>query len=200
MNISDLSPEEFSGAKKITGSLDLSGLTSIPAGFNPTVGGYLDLSGLTASKTAPVYPLRWPKHMLADGILVEVIGERGNVWRVRVVGKRDLSYVVSDGKNFAHGATLKEAKADLVYKVTDRKPEQYAGMKLTAKITFAEAIACYRCITGACAFGVKNFVETTGAKPVDVTIREIIKKTQGHYGHERFKAFFAKKPKSASAP
>jgi len=32
----------------VGGSLDLSGLTSIPDGFNPTVGGSLYLSGLTS--------------------------------------------------------------------------------------------------------------------------------------------------------
>ena len=35
------------------GSLDLSGLTSIPEGFNPTVGGSLDLSGLTSKIHTP---------------------------------------------------------------------------------------------------------------------------------------------------
>ena len=36
------------GKITVGGSLDLSGLTSIPEGFNPTVGGGLYLSGLTS--------------------------------------------------------------------------------------------------------------------------------------------------------
>ena len=39
---------EFSGQEKISGYLYLRGLTSIPDGFNPTVGGYLYLRGLTS--------------------------------------------------------------------------------------------------------------------------------------------------------
>ena len=44
-NISD---GQFNGEEKISGSLDLSSLTSIPDGFNPTVGGSLYLSSLTS--------------------------------------------------------------------------------------------------------------------------------------------------------
>ena len=43
-----LSEDQFSGKEKIGVSLYLSSLTSIPEGFNPTVGGYLDLSSLTS--------------------------------------------------------------------------------------------------------------------------------------------------------
>lgn len=37
----NLTEDQFYGKEKIEGSLDLSSLTSIPAGFNPTVGGSL---------------------------------------------------------------------------------------------------------------------------------------------------------------
>jgi hypothetical protein len=43
-----LTEDQFSGKVKIEGYLYLSGLTSIPQGFNPTVGGSLDLRGLTS--------------------------------------------------------------------------------------------------------------------------------------------------------
>jgi hypothetical protein len=39
---------QFYGREEIKGYLDLRSLTSVPDGFNPTVGGYLDLSGLTS--------------------------------------------------------------------------------------------------------------------------------------------------------
>jgi len=41
-------PKMFPNLVKVGGSLDLSALTAIPKGFNPTVGGPLDLSALTA--------------------------------------------------------------------------------------------------------------------------------------------------------
>lgn len=43
-----ITEKQFSGEEKIEGSLDLESLTSIPKGFNPTVGGYLDLRSLTS--------------------------------------------------------------------------------------------------------------------------------------------------------
>ena len=46
--IHNLTKEEFYGDVKVKGSLDLMSLTSIPKGFNPTVGGYLYLGSLTS--------------------------------------------------------------------------------------------------------------------------------------------------------
>ena len=43
-----ITEDQFSGKEKIEGGLDLRSLTSIPEGFNPTVGGYLDLRSLTS--------------------------------------------------------------------------------------------------------------------------------------------------------
>ncbi len=43
-----ISEDQFLGKEEISGYLDLSSLTSIPEGFNPTVGGYLYLSSLTS--------------------------------------------------------------------------------------------------------------------------------------------------------
>jgi hypothetical protein len=42
----NLTEGQFYGTEKIDGSLSLSSLTSIPEGFNPTVGGYLSLNSL----------------------------------------------------------------------------------------------------------------------------------------------------------
>jgi hypothetical protein len=113
------------------------------------------------------------------------------VYQVVIVGKSKTSYLVTDGTNWSHGDTIKEAKADLVYKVTDRKPEQYTGLGLDSKLSFEEAVACYRCITGACAAGVKHFVDESGAKSSEYTIQSIIDLTKGRYGHESFAQFFS---------
>lgn len=42
---------QFYGTETVGGSLDLRGLTSIPEGFNPTVGGSLYLSGNLSALT-----------------------------------------------------------------------------------------------------------------------------------------------------
>jgi len=47
-SIEKLTEEQFDGREEIEGDLDLGSLTSIPDGFNPTVGGYLDLRSLTS--------------------------------------------------------------------------------------------------------------------------------------------------------
>lgn len=45
----EITLDQFTGKERIEGSLDLESVTSLPAGFNPTVGGWLNLrSGLTA--------------------------------------------------------------------------------------------------------------------------------------------------------
>ena len=182
----------------VGGYLYLSGLTSIPAGFNPTVGGSLDLGGLTKppkklKKRVPVYPLTWldGKYLLVDGIVSEVVQKRGDVYRVKVVGKKVVSSLVTDGRNWSHGATLQEARADLVYKNKGADMSAYKKLTLASKLTFAEGIACYRAITGACSFGVRNFVESKGVKARSVTVAQIIKMTEGQYRADVFAVFFA---------
>jgi hypothetical protein len=60
-------------------------------------------------------------------------------------------------------------------------------------LSFEQAIECYRVITGACAAGVKHFIEASRPKPKkQYTIREIIEITEGQYGSETFKQFFNK--------
>lgn len=57
-----ISEEQFTGKEKIGGNLDLTSLTSIPEGFNPTVGGSLYLaSGLSAKVKKPTSKINTPK-------------------------------------------------------------------------------------------------------------------------------------------
>ena len=69
----------------VGGSLDLSSLTSIPEGFNPTVGGSLDLrSGLRSKykKLEGGYLLSWQdgRYILADGIFTEVVMPSASIY------------------------------------------------------------------------------------------------------------------------
>jgi len=189
-------PEGFNPT--VGGSLNLNGLKSIPKGFNPTVGGYLDLGGLTDVECKrPIYPLEWQdgKYIFADGVLTEVVNRKGSVYRVKYIGKPEVLYLVTNGKLWSHGKTLAEAKADLLYKISNRNPDQFKNLKLTSKLTFAEAVACYRVLTGACSAGVKHFVEQNDlAGMKTITVKEIIKKTKGQYGGEAFSEFFKKLP------
>jgi hypothetical protein len=181
----------------VGGSLDLSSLTSIPEGFNPTVGGSLNLrSRLKAKyKKLPVgYLLSWQggKYLLADGVFTEVISHKGNVYHVRKIGNKKIIYLITDGNGkWSHGATLKEAKSDLMFKISDRTKDDYKHLKLTDLLTFSDAIMCYRVITGACSFGVKDFISNRLKKnQKKYTISEITEITKGEWGNRTFSDFF----------
>ena len=121
-----------------------------------------------------------------------MIQKRGDSYRVKVVGKQEVSSLVTDGRNWAHGATIKEARADLIYKNKGADTSEYKALTLASRLTFAEGIACYRAITGACSLGVRHFVQIKGVARKKFTIQQIIDMTNGQYGGDTFKKFFAK--------
>src|SRR3990167_7456131 len=50
----------------------------------------------------------------ADGILSRIVSQRGPVSRVVICGKTEISFLVTDGEAFSHGATLAEARDGLI--------------------------------------------------------------------------------------
>jgi hypothetical protein len=181
----NITENQFKGIDKIEGSLDLSSLTSIPEGFNPTVGGTLYLGSLTSipegfnpivgcwvylpegltcnyTKLPSNYKFSWQdeKYIKVDGIFTEVVKQKGNVYHVKKLNEDKVFYLITDGERWSHGDTLKEAKMDLVYKVTNKTKDDYKGLTKSTVLSFEEAVVCYRVITGACSFGVKDFVKT----------------------------------------
>ena len=213
-------PEGFNPT--VGGSLHLRSVTSLPEGFNPTVGGYLDLSSVTslpegfnptvggslylrskyvfvgAKVTPPYINARYlwrnKEYIKVDGIFTRIISERGNVMRVQRIAHKEVEYLVTDGDGrLAHGATLKEAKESLIYKIADRDSSKYKEWKKDTIVTHAEAIEAYRVITGACALGTRHFCESVLCenKKDKYTIAEVIELTKGLYGAETFKNFFS---------
>ena len=135
------------------------------------------------------------KYINADGLLGEIVEQKGNVYHVKLSWAEDITYLVTDGEGrWAHGDTLEKAKSDLLYKITDRDKSDYKHLSLDSELSFEDAIVCYRVITGACSFGTKDFVEhRLGENKKEVyTIREIIELTKGEYGNKAFKDFFYK--------
>ena len=139
---------------------------------------------------------KWMKdgeeHIIADGILSKVISHRGNLYEVINHGQSEESYLVTDGTNYAHGTTLKEAKESLIYKISDRDTSVYEGLTLDSVITFEDAVKMYRKITGACEGGVKGFVDTLSEVKESYSIKEIIELTKGRYNNELVVKFFNK--------
>lgn len=195
-----LTIEQATGKEEIKcGYLDLSSVTSIPEGFNPTVGGSLPKEwepihrqGSRHSNT--IYLAQQRLHQ-GRWHLPKIISERGNVMRVQRIAHKEVEYLVTDGEGrWAHGATLKEAKESLIYKITSRDTSKYNDWTLDTTITHAEAIEAYRVITGACAMGTRHFCETIlgDKKKEKYTVAEVIELTKGQYGAESFKEFFKK--------
>ena len=196
-----LTEAQATGKEEVGGGLYLSSVTSIPEGFNPTVGGDLYLRShsiyIGAEVKLPYIPARYlwrnKEYIKVDGIFTKIISERGNVMRVQRIARKEIEYLVTDGDGrWAHGATLKEAKESLIYKITSRDTTKYKDWNLDTVITHAEAIEAYRTITGACAFGTRHFCETIlgDKKREEYTVEEVIKLTEGQYGADRFKEFF----------
>jgi hypothetical protein len=195
-------PEGFNPT--VGGSLYLRSLTSIPEGFNPTVGGELYLRYDLRSKVKIKKPqtrivvnvnkfLSWNKgqYIKVDGIFTEVVSKKGNVYRVKKVNSNKEFYLVTDGSRYAHGDTVEQAREDLIYKISESTDkEQYRGLTVDSVLEFEKAIECYRVITGACAFGTKDFIETTGTEKKSYKISDIIKLTEGRYGSDTFKSYF----------
>jgi hypothetical protein len=183
----------------VGGDLNIRSMTSVPAGFRPAVGGRIKLSRhkLPLYNIDPV-PLSWQdgKYRLIDGIFCEVLHKKKELYKIRIVGKQTISYVVTDadGSNFSHGETIQQAVDGLMYKMSKRKDtDQYKAWTLDTEISLPEAIASYRSITGACEQGTRHFVESLKEIPKILTARKVIQLTNGRFGHNTYKAFFAGK-------
>ena len=127
--------------------------------------------------------------ILNDGILAKVVSQRGNISRIVVCGKTTISYVISVDDTFSHGATLREARDSLLYKIGSRDTSEFKAWKLTKVITKRDAIRAYRCITGACEAGVRQWCDTHDV-PEKCTVAEAIELTSGAYGSDKFVEFF----------
>ena len=127
----------------------------------------------------------------ADGILARIASKRGQVSRVIVCGKTEISYVVCDDEgNNAHGDTLAEARADLMVKRTSLDLTHFKAWTLDKEVSKADAILAYRSITGACAKGTRIWLEQRQT-PENITVKGIIEITKGAYGSEKFEKFFS---------
>ena len=202
-----LTEDQFFGRREYPGDLYLGGLTSIPEGFNPTVGSYLDLSGLTSipdgfnptvggdlylngltSKHTPLSNrlLFWKdgKYVLADGIFTEVISKKGRVYEVRDIGSGKTYYLVTNGESLhAHGETLEQAKADLRFK---RLAEKFKSEPI--KPSQIITVDMFRIITGACQTGCEQWMRQNGVKVTKMRADKLLGLLQktNVYGAQKF--------------
>jgi hypothetical protein len=125
---------------------------------------------------------KWVEVDFSDNIFSRVISNKSGVKKVKTDNGKILFVVSDENGNSAHGATIKEAREDLIYKSVAK----FEG-ELPKSATGKEWIGIYRSVTGACAAGVKNFVEQTGKNLDDTyTAKEISKLVSGQYGADKF--------------
>lgn len=145
---------------------------------------------------------------LASNLTIEVEEERGKVirgkrfyrgynqyGRIGSLGKvAEEIFIVTDGNGtYAHGNSIRDAKIDLLYKLSDgRDVSQYKSLTDSSKLSYNEAIIAYKVITGACSLGISDFLARENPKKKEYTIAEIIDLTKGEFGHNRFVNFFKK--------
>ncbi|MCG3175395.1 MAG: hypothetical protein MOGMAGMI_00324 [Candidatus Omnitrophica bacterium] len=132
-------------------------------------------------------------YVLADNILTKMISKK-TVKGIQIYHTQDLNnegkaFVVSDGTHFSHGKTIKEALLDLDYKKSDRNKDLYKTWNKDTEVSLNKMILAYRVITGACNQGVNEFIKSNKL-PSKVKVKDVIKLTEGHYGHEEFTEFF----------
>jgi hypothetical protein len=133
------------------------------------------------------------RYIKADGIFAEVISHKANVWKLKRINRPEVFFLVTDGQNnYSHGATLKEAVADLAFKTSDKDKSQYAHLTLQSVLDFETCVHMYRVVTGACAAGVRLFLETKGIETKSYTVKEMLELTENQYGHSSFKEYVDK--------
>ena len=133
------------------------------------------------------------RYIMADGILSQVLNQKGNVYKVLNDG--DVAYIIQQGDVYSHGKTLREARESLKYKISNRDTSEYEGLGLQSVLTLEEAIKCYRTITGACEYGVRDFVDSLDNIPESLTVQEMIDITSNQYGNDMLKNFFNRQQK-----
>jgi len=191
----------------VGGSVDVRATATFDAPVLTTVGGSVDVSenatfdapvlktktagekALSICRTALTAALARNGLVLSDGILACPVSTRGNVSRIHIVGQTTVSYIVRQGEHTAHGATIAEARADLILKMGGRDTTPYKEWTKETKVSLEEMIVAYRTITGACGKGVGHFLSSKSYKG-KLSVAFVIAETEGKYGHEAFKGFF----------
>ena len=181
----------------VGGGLFLNSVTILPVNFNPTVGVSLFLHSVKDKSTINYTKLEGDfidfgnGFIKCDGIFMEVTSKRGKVWRGHKVASSEEIVLVTDGNGrYSHGETLKEAKEDLLFKLDGRRPDDFKHLTKETVLSLEEGVFAYRVITGACGFGVKDYLKNRlPKKKKQFSVKEITELTASEYGGRKFAEF-----------
>lgn len=197
--------------------LEIRGLNLSSLPDNLTVGGYIyysDLKEKVLSKVNKIFSpeqhkkihdlqnmaLFWERngvsYIKVNGIFSVIDSHHGNVYKVHELGKEVKPfYFMTDGDNhWVHGETIREAKAQLIYKLSDKDASRYKKLSLNDTLSYEEAIVAYRIITNSLDIWVRDFVKNSlpFSRKNKYTIKEIINFAKDGYRGETFAKFFKK--------
>jgi hypothetical protein len=182
----------------VGGSFHMKSVTEVIEGFNPTLGINLWMDSVTDQDSISFTKMENGNfidfkngYISCDGLFMEVDSHRGNVWVGHKIGKKEKVFLVTDGNNkYSHGNTLKEAKEDLIFKVDGRRLGDFKHLTQESVLLMSEAVIAYRVITGACGFGVKDYIKNRlPNEKEEFSMAEVIELTKGEYGGSKFSAF-----------
>jgi len=103
--------------------------------------------------------------------------------------KMPKCFIAERGNYYAHGKTIAEATNDVNFKYlreTANVQEIISEIKNKKTVTVEE----YRLITGACAMGVKMFLEEKNITETVLPLDVVLNITKGHYGSGRMNEIF----------
>lgn len=206
-------PDKLSIGKNL--KLSCTHISKLPD--NLTVGGYIyysDLKEKVLSKVNKIFSpeqhkkihdlqnmaLFWERngvsYIKVNGIFSVIDSHHGNVYKVHELGKEVKPfYFMTDGDNhWVHGETIREAKAQLIYKLSDKDASRYKKLSLNDTLSYEEAIVAYRIITNSLDIWVRDFVKNSlpFSRKNKYTIKEIINFAKDGYRGETFAKFFKK--------
>lgn len=149
------------------------------------VGGKADIvdgKKIKANSWYIVEGAKWVEVDFTDNVFSRVISNKSGVKKVKTNNGNVLFIVSDENGNSAHGETIAKAREDLIYKAVAK----FKG-DIPKSATGKEWIGIYRAVTGACAAGVKGFVDGTGKSLDDTyTAKEIVNLVKGQWGAEKF--------------
>ena len=152
---------------------------------------YVDGEKIKEDTLYGLYNKEFREVIEVDGIQSLLISQRKHVQKVVIDREIKPSYIFTKDGVSAHGRTVKQAYRDWLFKTSPRDMSEYEGLKLEDVRDLNYWAVCYRTITGACALGTENFIDTfkDSLKP-QMTLQEVISVTASQYGYNSFKEFF----------
>ncbi len=152
---------------------------------------YVDGAKIKENTLYGIYNKEFREIIEVDGIQSLLISKKNNLQKVVLNEDFVPSYIFTKDGVSAHGRTVKQAYRDWLYKTSPRDMSEYECLKLNDIRDLNFWAVCYRTITGACALGTENFIETFKDKiKPQMTLQEVINLTIGQYGHNTFINFF----------